>query len=465
MLLSNTVQSNQKGKERLRQAMSEVGLTQDQLAKGIKVSVDTIKRLLGSKHCPNGIERRTITAIVDFINKEVSKKYNKQTVIIRVLDIVDSKGWCNQQLPLEFESLIEEKTQGFSGRKVIFKAFKEFLNNNPNGYFTVVGDPGMGKSAFAAKYVKEYYSICYFNIFAEGRNRPELFLESICKQLISRYSLVNMEDANLPTLLAEVSRQKLSSTESLVIVVDALDEVEQELEKNILYLPTTLPDHVYFLLTRRPYLPNMRRLSVSPEVPVKELDLTDEIYLNSSRDDVKEFIHLFPTNNPKYADGIRLWCEKRNINFEHFVEQLADKSENNFMYLKYVLPEIARGFYDDLTLNKLPDGLQDYYQTHWVRMRMDNALNKVKVKILFTLVVIGTPTCEMIVDIVEQDKYDVQSILDEWFEYLKKQEIEEQICYSIYHTSFLDFLKGKKDLDSGRKLFQELNQRIADYLY
>jgi hypothetical protein len=98
-------------------------------------------------------------------------------------------------------------------------------------------------------------------------------------------------------------------------------------------------------------------------------------------------------------------------------------------------------------------------------MGMEEKPQEVKVFILFILVEIGTPIpCEMIAAIAEQDEYDVQSVLDEWVEYLKPQDLEGEICYSIYHASFLDFLKAKRVLDSKRKIFQEVNQRIADYL-
>jgi hypothetical protein len=58
----------------------------------------------------------------------------------------------------------------------------------------------------------------------------------------------------------------------------------------------------------------------------------------------------------------------------------------------------------------------------------------------------------------------VDDILNEWIEYLKPQTIDEDIYYSIYHASFLDFLKGKKEFNPTRRLFAEVNKRIADYL-
>ena len=370
----------------------------------------------------------------------------------------------NSPYPEEFKSLIEGKTETFCGRNFVFTDFLQFLEKNSNGYFTVVGDAGMGKSAIAAKYVWATQSPCYFNIRSEGRNKPELFLNSIRQQLIKRYHLQDAVDADLPTLLAKVS-EKLASGEHLVIVVDALDEVEQEeRDKNLLYLPKDLPKQVYFLLTRRPY--NQARLNVSPDVPMKELDLTDEKYTHLNREDVEKYIRLFLNTDPNHKDDLRQWIQDRNLTDEAFVQQVAQKSENNFMYLRYVLPAIANGDYDTLQLEELPKGLESYYQDHWVRMGMekDDKPQVAKVIVLFILVEFGSPiSCEMIAEIAEQDESEVQDVLNDWVEYLTDKEIEEDTCYSFYHASFLDFLKKKKELKSTRKLFTEVNQRIVDF--
>ncbi|BAY25822.1 hypothetical protein NIES2100_56300 [Calothrix sp. NIES-2100] len=371
--------------------------------------------------------------------------------------------WNLDEYPTEFKSLIKEKIRSFCGRKFVFDAFKQFCDKNRSGYFTVLGDAGMGKSTIAAKYVWDYKSPCYFNIRSDGRNRPELFLESIRKQLIKNYQLQNVEKANLADLLEQVSK-KLINGERLVIVVDALDEVEQEAGGNLLDLPPSLPEGIYFLLTRRPYTIDKKRLS-APDVSVEELDLRDSQYANLSREDIKEYIRFFLHDDPDYKNALRQWMQDRNISENDFVEQVATKSENNFMYLRYVVPGIAKGDYNDLSLKQLPDGLQDYYQVHWQRMGMDKNTQDIKVFILFVLVEIGTPIpCDMIAAITEQKEEDVETVLDEWVEYLKPQDLAGEICYSIYHASFLDFLKMQRKLNPKRTPFQEVNQRIADYL-
>jgi DNA-binding Xre family transcriptional regulator len=450
---SDIVQSSETGKIKLRDSYEQANLTIETLAAKANVSQDTIKRLLDTKKCSKGVQRRQVTKIAKALGIEPT-------------DIVDPKDWnAENTLPPEFESLIAEKIKTFCGRRFVFDTFKQFITENPCGYFTIIGDAGMGKSSIVAKYVSEHKSPCYFNILVERRNRPELFLKSIRRQLIDRYQLPNSEDADLPTLLANVAG-KLPAGERLVIAVDALDEVEQEPGENLLHLPTTLPEQVYVLLTRRPYNLGKKRLSVSPGVRVKELDLRDNKYVNFNQDDIKEYIRFALNADSDYKEGLKNWIQNRSISEINFVEQLADKSENNFMYLRYVLPAIAKGDYNDLSLKQLPDGLQEYYQNHWVRMGMDAKPGQLMEIVLYILLEIGTPIpCEMIAGIAGVDECDVAQVLeDEWVEYLKKQNVDGKICYSIYHASFLDFLKAQREMDSKRKIFQEVYQRIAENL-
>ena len=416
-----------------------------------------------------GTEIRAANIELDSELEEFGQKFIEVAKRTKSQEFEPYPDWELDTYPKVFKPLIEEKTRIFCGRNFVFKAFEEFRNKNSKGYFTVVGDAGMGKSAIAAMYVfnNEQLPPCYFNIRSAGQNKPELFLESIRQQLIKRYPLANAQKDDLTTLLQKVS-EKLLADERLVIVIDALDEIEQETgEANLLFLPKEPPERVFFLLTRRPFIRETKRLTVSPNIPVKELDLRESEYATRNREDVEKYIRFFLNGDPEHKDALRMWMQQRQINDDALVEQVTTKSENNFMYLRYVLPEIAKGFYDDLGLTGLPDGLQDYYQVHWVRMGMDKAPQKEKVIILFILVEIGTPIpSEMIAGIADQDEFEVQKVLDEeWVEYLTKKEKDGELCYSFYHASFLDFLKSKRELQSTRKLFQEVNQQIADYLY
>ena len=86
-------------------------------------------------------------------------------------------------------SLIEEKTEGFVGRKYVFQAIQDFVNSQPNGYFIIEAEPGVGKSAILAKYVQQTGCVAHFNVRSQGINRADQFLESVCTQLVSCYNL------------------------------------------------------------------------------------------------------------------------------------------------------------------------------------------------------------------------------------------------------------------------------------
>ncbi|WP_244329216.1 transcriptional regulator [Tolypothrix sp. PCC 7910] len=438
-------------------------ISQVKLADILKISEATVKSRLKiiydkfRESCP-ALANQEGAGKFELLRTYLKKNYHQLDINKATLNPVTSST-----IPAEFEPLIKEKIRSFCGREFVFKEFADFLKKYPKGYFTVIGDAGMGKSAIAAKYVYDHQAICYFNVLQDGRNRPELFLKSIRQQLINRYNLENVENDDLSALLVKAS-SKIPDGEYLVIVVDALDEVEQEPGgENILYLPKTLPDKVYFLLTRRRYEPSKKRL-YTEGVEQVELNLTAIQYIELSRDDIQAYIRFILNHDAEWKEGLRKWMQERNIADETFIERVAEKSENNFMYLRYVLPGIARGFYNDLSLKELPDGLQQYYQTHWARMGMNNKGEEIKVIILFILVEIGTPIpCEMIADIAGKDEFEVQKVLDDWVEYLKKQNVDGDDCYSIYHASFLDFLQAQRALQAKRQLFKEVNQRIVDY--
>ena len=447
---SDKVRSSQEGKARLKQAYKDAGLTQEELAKKANVSVDTVKRLLGTKKCPNGIERWAV--------KNITKELN-----LKPTDVVDPKDWhSQQQLPPEFARLIYEKTQLFCGRNFVFDAIQEFINNNPNGYFTIIGDAGMGKSAIAAKYVLDHpEAICFFNIRAEGMNSPELFLKKIRQQLIYRFQLQDVEDADLSLLLIKV-RDKLSVDERLVIVVDALDEVDQKTSGNILYLPTNLPDGVYFILTRRPHNHNDKRLNFSLATPTQELDLREK--KQESNRDVKEYIWEL-LNDGKYQHGLSQWIEKQNrISSNDFVEEIAVKSENNFMYLRCVLPAIADGFYNDKPLDELPVGLQGYYENHWHIMGMTTKpLPRNKIKIVYVMCALRSAASrEVIAKYSKQNELTVQEVLDGWTEFLQKQESYQSPRYRFYHESFRDFLHRRDIVQAAGVNLPDISAEVAN---
>jgi len=452
---NDTVKSSPQGQINLKTARKKAGLSQEKLAEKLKISVDTIKRLEGTKDRDKNpaVERWAVTTIA-------------QELGIKPTDIVAQEDWFGKLYPDDFKTLIVEKTKNFCGRELVFQRFKQFCQKQNKGYFTVVGDAGMGKSSIAAKYVLDTGSICHFNVIAEGRSRGDFFLKSLREQLIERYNLDKAEGDDLAALLTKARRQ-LGDDEPITIVVDALDEVEDERQThNILNLPKQLPNRVYFFLTRRPYSQGQKRLVV--EVSCGELNLSNEAddkIKQMNRDDVKAYIRLFLEEDPEYKDKLQEWINSRQITPEQFVDELTQKSEYNFMYLRYVLPAIANGDYGNFQINDLPEGLLQYYEQHWQRMGMEGQ-NKPHATLLSILIEAKTPvSSKLIAETAGRDENDVLEVLEKWRGFLKKVSVEGQECYAAYHYTFAEFLQQKPAIKrEAAKLLAAKNDRIREAL-
>lgn len=347
----------------------------------------------------------------------------------------------------QFQSLITDKTEDFVGREYVFDAIQTFIGENPKGYFTIIGDPGMGKSAILAKYVQDTECIAHFNVQLQGPNRADQFLESVCKQLVERYQLpydplpsnATRDGEFLGQLLDEVAQKR--NGKPVVIAVDALDEVDSASyrDANILYLPPHLPDGVYFIVTRRRGV----EVPFTTYAPLQLLSLLD--YQVDSQRDVRVYIQ----NRVNRSEKLRQQINQRQETIFVFTDKIVDRSENNFMYLRYVLLDLENGLYKDLSLESFPQGLQGYYEFHWRRMGMTaNPLPDAKIKIVYILGEVKQPVSrQQICDFSGEDNRTVQTVLNEWEQFLHELLKDEQRRYSVYHASFRDFLHRKDILE------------------
>ena len=394
--------------------------------------------------------------------------------------------------PSEFGQIITEKSENFVGREFVFAAINEFLHKYAHGYFTLIGAPGSGKTAILAKYVTENPHVIYYSAQIEGKNRADQFLLDICTQLINYYPDVGAEYiVPLPdnategswflSLLLQKISDSLEPNQRLIIAIDALDAIDpnsQAASSNLFYLPRYLPHKVYFLLTRRPFVRERSGLLI--EAPSQILDLGD--YPQQNRDDVQAYIRecltpLTPlakggtrieqslgkgrireesdaSNSPPFLRGaggdLKSWLATHTINEQEFCDRLTAQTENNFMYLSQILAAITQGFYSQaLKLDRLPPNLEAYYQSHWQRMA-GKELSSVELEVLRCLVPLQPSlnpplknegiSAQLIAQMIDEDEYDVEAVLENWIEFLQQEQIDGEIRYSLYHSSFRDWL-------------------------
>jgi hypothetical protein len=371
-----------------------------------------------------------------------------------------------------FDLLIQRKTEGFVGRQWLFDAVDGFVQDHPRGYVQILGDPGIGKTSLIAELVKRHRHPHHFNIRAEGIQKPDQFLPSLCAQLVAKFGLgystlppeVSRDASFLLNLLEKAAAKLRPSGRRLLILVDALDESDPTSVtrgSNTLYLPADLPEGVFIVVTSRRGGPGLRYTC-------------DEHKIDLQRETENNFadIRLF-TQGWTGHEGIQVYLQNQGLAAGTFVDEIVRRSEGNFMYLHYVLPEIEKGTYKDRRFDTLPSGLASYYEDNWTRMREGDpaAWYDYKLPVLVALTIAKEPiSMDLIADFSGIDRRArIQQVLDEWAGFLQPVEVEEEgtreIRWRLYHESFFDFIANKDQVAAERIDLKAAHGQAADALW
>ncbi|QJB24787.1 ATP-binding protein [Limnospira fusiformis] len=363
------------------------------------------------------------------------------------------------------ESIIADTTKYFVGRTHVFEAIKEFLEKEPPGYFVLEADPGYGKTSILARCVQLFEGHClsYFNSQSLGKVTARQFLENICTELIEYYQLDYtslpenaLRNGKVLSRLLKEASQKLPRGKKLVVVVDALNEVDlssQTPGSNVLYLPDKLPENVYFIISKR-----------DEKLPLPVSDNKTICNLRQYRSESAWDAGKYTNKRLSQSRFIQQWMASQKLTSEQFCTQLVAKSENNFMYLRYVLNDIHNGVYNGKTLASLPIGLWGYYKHHWQMLRINHkSLPMAQIRAIYVLSKVREPvSCRLLAKLTGVEESVLSTFLEQWDQFLQVQIIDNETRYSIYHGSFHDFLE-KQSADSGVNL-EELKRGIVENL-
>ena len=88
-----------------------------------------------------------------------------------------------------------------------------------------------------------------------------------------------------------------------------------------------------------------------------------------------------------------------------------------------------------------------------------------KIKIVYILGEVKQPVSrQQICDFSREELRTVQTVLNEWKQFLHEQKKKRQKYYIVYHASFRDFLHRKEILDNTGLTIPGINQLIIDSL-
>lgn len=364
---------------------------------------------------------------------------------------------------INFGDYIDFKSDDFTGREWLFEKLFSLIRTGRSeafyrsAYLLIHGDPGIGKTAIIAQLVKKHQYAHHFNIQNEGINTASLFLNNICAQLVQQFGLPesfassdqSMNSILLQQVLKAVSKQVAGKNEPCIILVDAIDEVKAipGETNNILFLPDTLPEDIYFILSARE--PDQLRLPRNSRL--EKLPITGNSKENIA--DAKAWLtHIVKKKN------IQSYLARHKVDKSDFLSILLERSEGNFIYLYHVIREISAGIYSSASLEELPQGLQQYYEEHWRFIKGDDNRKWIDYR-LSVLAILAV--AELPVDITFISNYsvisktaDIIEALTIWLPFLHKNDNK----YSLYHKSFRDFLL-LKDQVKGEALDLRLTRK------
>jgi hypothetical protein len=277
-----------------------------------------------------------------------------------------------EQLILEFQldrfgldkDLVRIKTRLFVNRQNVFSLIDDFLKTD-SGYFVVRAQGGMGKTAFAAKYILENSNCIYHFLNRElgpgdhvpqgyitgaPRNTTESCIGTLCQQLqdwLGVPATVNTDPLKLDARFGRLLEMKVQqrATDKLVIVIDGIDEA-RDLRELLNFFPKQPRSQTYFIFTCRP-------LVSIPGINASETELgclgTQDI-----RDMLVEVNAALALN-------------------DDFIENLEKVTGGEPLYLYHVVEEaIRRGEEVWRSLDDIPSGaiknLEGYYRWQLERL-------------------------------------------------------------------------------------------------
>jgi len=357
------------------------------------------------------------------------------------------------------------RLEDFIGREWLTADLDRFLSEHKRGVWLLEGKAGVGKTAFLAHLVRERGYLHFFAEQAPGPAGVTRALQSLAAQLVSRYRLepytsrehLSPSLASAPDFLERLliqAAERLKKGERLVIVVDALDEAGIGSNGNPLGLPKTLPEGVFLILSQREGVVPLR---IDPYPRIVHLKADDQNNLNDIDAYLSAIAGRLSAGSGHAADTVTL---------------LKQKSAGNWMYLRYVVPEILEG---RRSLESLPLGLIGYYAEYWGHWRQEPEWDRLYAPLLAALAAareaasVAQLCCWAGLD--SAGVYQLERLLkDKWTAYL----FADGDRYRLYHASLRDFLSGNVPPEqltpADRSLVEELaertrqaHRRIAEY--
>ena len=198
------------------------------------------------------------------------------------------------------------------------------------------------------------------------------------------------------------------------------------------------------------------------------LDISSSKYINYVNDDIYSYINkLLPKKSQTKPDK------------EKLINQLVEKAEGNFLYIKFVMDAVVEGKinFSEEEINKIPSGLFNIYNDFFVRMREQYGKNNWKANyspvLRILLVSFEGLEANQITFFTGIEREDLQEILINLTPFIVEEKFyrdkNKNFRYKLYHQSLVEFFKKEFfDDDSKNDFFiseQTSHRKIVEKYY
>jgi hypothetical protein len=289
--------------------------------------------------------------------------------------------------PIPVESL-PGGLPSFTGRSWLFDEVDRFLDQEHRGYLIVMANAGMGKSAFTAQLARRRgYPYHFFSRSQAATDRNAAMLR-LGVQLIRQYRLSDPVPASGLSLTADMPAWFAAVLDAaasrrgqapVVLIVDALDEVDRREDEPALPLPAELPDGVHVIATCRSgtALHQLRR-------PYRIIDFDNWVTENQA--DITAYLERAVAGGELHSVLV-----EKGMPASRFAADLASRCGGLWIYLRLVLDEIVLGLRSPSDLDSLPDDLGGYYATTLASWRCQSGWDESFLPVIAVLAAIKEP--------------------------------------------------------------------------
>lgn len=395
---------------------------------------------------------------VGLLNYPLSKYWREEDFYEEFQKNLPINDWKRSNREI-FEQKIDELTESFKGRKDELENLLTFVKTKRKGYFSIIGNPGIGKSTLIAQFIKELRDqtdlthlkvIEYFIRRGNSSARPETFLTYLIQKTDDFFKEGKKirADKTDPWSLQEVLFTKWrawssqSQGKKLLFFIDGLDEgTDTDL---LTYLPRENFDNILFIYGSRP----------------------------GGQQSVKDFFHTLPLEHHIrhelgglkkedirsliYEVGNKYELERESA----WIDEVLKRSDGYPLYIKLLCDAIVNG---DIALNDvdiLPKGIYEQYQRILNRYAKDIQFGNATLQCLYSLAAtkdyLNIHQLGRINHLDEISKVQVSGTLMEILS--KKENLKDPPSFQLFHESFREYLQKEK-----KEEVEEAQERIIDF--